>query len=517
MEKIKPEATDLSGKNPDIEIRLKKPEVEREDLEKAWAQSLFGNGKLVEQIKEIIELKDIKNEDPGKEIFKISNILDRSDVTHNLSILNNAISQDKLKDIQESAFETAVYLGRFALMDGRYDLLHRLREIAFKNLDSAIASTKRDSISRQYSRIFLLGAAESGRPSEQDKAVPVLKEYIAAEIASLNLDKTILDMMEWIVFNEDKNSRNKYTQAVKDYFEKNPRDYNLILACILNKTGIFKEIGEAQIFKILDKFKLGDDIIDHLISEWQYGGGTESYMPEAFARNIETLESIEKERPGIAKFLIEKFGIYNFGRYPESLLIKQYDEYENTEKPYGIVIFAEDDHNAAYFEDKDELEEMANDLKGEYLVRIMEAGSKEELLRLLTRMRLKYGQSHKISFAVVGAHGNKKVITLGNVDRWDREISIRNILRYEGRKYELFEKDATIILVSCQSGKKQGIGSKMSKVLNRTVIAPGDNSGLESIKPIFGKAGKLNFKVKYTHRARATRFKPSQNRTSNVF
>ncbi len=410
-----------------------------------------------------------------------------------------------------------IHLAIFAEMDKRYGLLRRLGEIAFKNLDPAIDATKDDSVSHQYSRNFLFGAAKSGSSEEQDRAIPALREYIDKEMAGLNIDKTVLEMMEWMLTNEDKNSLRKYHGAVTDYFEKNPRDYRLILACILSKTGIFKELGKIQILKILDKYRLDDiDTIETLIIEWTYAGGTEDYMPETFAKNINAIESIEEKRPGIVKFLIDKFGIYNFGRYPESLLIKQYDEFENTEKPYGLVIFAEDDHNAAYFEDKDELEEMADDLNGKYLVRIIEAGGKEELLRLLTRMRLKYGQDHKISFAVVGAHGNKEVITLGNVNKNDREISIRNMLRYKGRKYELFEEDATIILLACKSGQVQGIGSRMSKVLKRTVIAPGDNSGLESIKPIFAKDGKLNFKVKYTHRARASRFKPPKNKTKSI-
>src|SRR3989344_3387214 len=138
MEKIKPETIDPNEKGLEIKMKPERPMVEHGNLEKVWAESLFGNGKLLKKIKDAIELKNMKNEDPSKEIQEISKLLDESGLTNNLSILHDAIKQNKLKDLRESAFETTVYLSKFAEMDGRFDLLQRLSEIVFKNLNSAI-------------------------------------------------------------------------------------------------------------------------------------------------------------------------------------------------------------------------------------------------------------------------------------------------------------------------------------------------------------------------------------------
>ncbi len=92
MEKIKPDITDLNEKDLEKEIRPKRPRIERGNLEQTWAGSLFGNGKLLAKIKDAIELKNIKNEDPFKDLIKISDLLDESDLEDNLSILNDAIS-----------------------------------------------------------------------------------------------------------------------------------------------------------------------------------------------------------------------------------------------------------------------------------------------------------------------------------------------------------------------------------------------------------------------------------------
>ena len=41
----------------------------------------------------------------------------------------------------------------------------------------------------------------------------------------------------------------------------------------------------------------------------------------------------------------------DFGRYPVDVLVEQYDTRDDQEKPYGIVVFPEDDHNGSFYDE----------------------------------------------------------------------------------------------------------------------------------------------------------------------
>lgn len=58
---------------------------------------------------------------------------------------------------------------------------------------------------------------------------------------------------------------------------------------------------------------------------------------EVIPATLKKLAIIEKERPGIAAALQKRFGINNFSWYPVQMLIRQYDEMDIPEKPYGVV------------------------------------------------------------------------------------------------------------------------------------------------------------------------------------
>lgn len=486
--------------------------LEDPKFKEKWEHSLFSDVDWLETMTEAIDMAEKDNEHPKDELEKVLAKIPRTPkvTAPEFRLLERAIRQEQHPEIQESAFRIILDLAAVAKL-GDHSLLDTLVKIARRNLDPAIQTVEENLPAKKYARLFLFDAAKEDKFKE--RALPILKNYILDSLEKKDIDSVDIEMLDWLCLTGALLPKECH-QALNSYLSENPDNYEIVVACIRAKTKEIRDAGLDLLVSSLVRYGLVSELPE-LVTRWLNGGGTGKCMPEAFRQNMEAIRSLENERPGIVKFLISKFGIYNFGRYPESLLVKQYDEYENQELPYGIALFAEDDHNGFLFENKDELDEMAKELRGRYAIRFMEANGKKELLRLFTRLRLKYSRSHKISFAIVGSHGNKEVLTLGNVDNpGDREISMEDIVDYGKRKYKLFGDNATIILLACRSGQSKSVGGAISKVLDTTVIAPSFDAGLDSIKPIID-GEYLKFKVRYTHEARATRFTPKKTRKEN--
>lgn len=479
-----------------------------------WNLSPFNNPEFLEQISDENEAIEKDYEYSEDELGEMQKLTEKG--TNNIHLLEMAVSQNHSENIRESALKIILQLGRIA-EKADSDALVLLIKIISRNSDQIIQAMDGGPSLQKQARIFLLGIANKNH----DKTLEVLsalKNYLKNITNNEGLDSTDIKIMDWICSVENnRDTENDYLQTLYENFLKRPRDFITILSCINASNEFIQGMGIRQVFEIIKEYGFNEEETGTLINKWLFGGGSTKYMPEAFSKNIESIKSIEEKRPGIVKFLISKFGIYNFGRYPEDLLTKQFDEFENQDLPYGVVAFSEDDHNAVYFEYKDELSGMAKDLNGKYAIRIAEVGGKKDLMRLLVRLRLKYGKNHKISFGILGAHGNERAITLGNINNTgDREIYTRNVIKYGNRKYNLFEENATLILLSCMSGQKEGIGSKISKTMGVTTIAPKESSGLESIKPIL-ESGDLKFKVKYSHHVKAATFRPRRKTKKQEF
>ena len=119
----------------------------------------------------------------------------------------------------------------------------------------------------------------------------------------------------------------------------------------------------------------------------------------------------------------------------------------------------------------------------------------------------------KIVNRVLYFHATPSIIRCGDIVALKAE---GNVIKYGNRKYDLFEENATLILLSCLSGKKGGIGSEISKAMDVKTIAPKESSGLESIKPIL-KENDLKFKVRYSHHVKAATFRPRKKQKEQEF
>lgn len=218
-------------------------------------------------------------------------------------------------------------------------------------------------------------------------------------------------------------------------------------------------------------------------------------------KNLEALASLERAREGCVKVLQQEFGIDNFARYSEEMLLDQYDTRDDSSIPYGIVLNPKSDYNGAFNRKQiteDSLVGMHRELKGHYYLRIYEAGSRIDVARTLIKIKQRYIEKGggKIAYALIGGHGSKDTIAFGD---GEAEIRTRDLSgRGAGRTgSDFFEPNATVILRSCSTGVEGGIGQRMSEVLQVKVIAPETPTNIDEIKVSYSKDGKPQFVVHY--------------------
>lgn len=232
---------------------------------------------------------------------------------------------------------------------------------------------------------------------------------------------------------------------------------------------------------------------------------------EVMRLNLEAITELEYQRPGISGVLSSEFGIKDFGRYPVDLLVKQYDERDNTALPFGIILNPVSDWNGAFYHDAKLFEPLAQQLGERCAVRVIESGSKEDAVMKLLKLRRKYGR--KSAFGLIGGHGTQGTINLGEGylvikdlteaylkppvflgrkaagaargNYWaQRTVRPQSIARY------IFEDNAPVALQSCSTGKISGIGQRASNIGLR-IYAPREATSMSTFAPVFDENEKV--------------------------
>lgn len=241
--------------------------------------------------------------------------------------------------------------------------------------------------------------------------------------------------------------------------------------------------------------KMANGLNANRINEWR--SSTESKdMHNAIARNFMSVLELESQRPGITSTLNKEFGISCFGRYPQDLLIAQYDDKHKKEMPYGVIINTKADYNGAFYCNSETYAKLFSQLNGRYRIRVFEVNSLLEIVHALNRSRHKYG---KTSFAIVGAHGSENRIQFGTKFLLKKSyLHTEDLKRKGANALQLaFVENPAIILVSCSTGALGGIGEEMSN-LGATVIAPPTPTSLRDIEVQYDEQGHPKFNVTYS-------------------
>ena len=251
---------------------------------------------------------------------------------------------------------------------------------------------------------------------------------------------------------------------------------------------------EPQLREVIAKYGLDPD---EVLDTWN-GSYTEHGPQPQIERNMDIVFHMEDQRPGITRVLYKEFGIRNFDRYPEAMLIAQYDQFDNTDKPYGIILQATHDWSGA-FTSYDHLRtwgKLYEQIKDHYAFRVTEAKTKLEVAKRLITLDRKYGAQHKLAFAFIGGHGSKDSIMFGGQHR--RNMLLLEDLAGKGvqKTGGFFEENPTIVLASCSTGAEGGIGQELSRRLGARVIAPAVSASFKNVEAIITEDG-IDFKVEY--------------------
>ena len=205
-----------------------------------------------------------------------------------------------------------------------------------------------------------------------------------------------------------------------------------------------------------------------------------------------TLE-LEGHAKGASKELQERFGIVNFNHYPIEVLRKQYD-LRDAQVPYGVLIGTQYDWNDA-FSSHYSTEKMLKDFSEQLSehgsnLRVVEVDSPRALAQQFVSLERQYGTAHKITFAILRAHGREEVVSLGN--RYDQTLSKKRLGSARPENLQrFFVEQPNIIFDSCSVGAYGGLAESVAAALGGVVQGPeGISHGIEKID-VSGEGEKL--------------------------
>lgn len=252
-----------------------------------------------------------------------------------------------------------------------------------------------------------------------------------------------------------------------------------------------KVLAKKIMANILEEYNLNGE---EMVRNWENTMSGEIWIQ---AMNLERLIDLEFRAPGIGAVLSSEFGISDFVRYPEDLLIAQYnDRDKKDDMPYGVVMYPIEDPNGAFlnYGKRTEFDKLFNQLKGKYRLRVWEIKNQLSLVGALNESRQRYG---KISFALIGGHGTKDSITFGGSQIRRSVLQTEHIKRKGASALSLaFVENPTIILNSCSTGQLGGIAQEMSKI-GAKIIAPDISTMIADIDVKIESGKKIEFNVAY--------------------
>lgn len=219
--------------------------------------------------------------------------------------------------------------------------------------------------------------------------------------------------------------------------------------------------GTLNKAKAMDSRLGGTGNVEHILNLW-YG--------------IKTMGSEKTYR-----MAAHKTGVRMFLRYSPDLLEEAYanmsanprlqDPKDN--RPVLLALFAKSDPNGAFYSTSYRIE----NLMKYYRIILAESETEEGFYQVLKDVKQDQG---KISALILHGHGTEGSTRLGDGDdeRYMLDLGDKDEMMHVK---DVFSEKPKIILVSCSTGKDQGIGQMVSLVWNGHLFAPGHSTTLKSI------------------------------------
>lgn len=327
------------------------------------------------------------------------------------------------------------------------------------------------------------------------------EEYIVEAIKAGN-SQTIFNIRR-LIWSSLKNPNFRSKTLVNSLFSKlkKAKNYSADLHAEVIAAGVAREFG-------IDFFTLKES--------WKLSCKPEKFN-QTYLENFRYMVELEARAPGSIKYLYENYGIIDYSRYPMHLLIKQYKT-RDTDLPYGLVLYPRNDHNGAFYKNANSFNNLNHQLGQHFVIRFAEASSKRDVAKTLIKLNRKYGPKHKISFAIIGGHGTQNSIQFGGEDN-SHSLYLSNLTSdknnpRQGRGIKrvnaFFEPHPTIILNSCSTGTKVGIGQKLSEVLDAEVVAPNIPTSIDNLSAQKKLNGGYSIYVEYHNTSSISAFKNGQ-------
>lgn len=239
---------------------------------------------------------------------------------------------------------------------------------------------------------------------------------------------------------------------------------------------------------------------------WDFEGSPgQVYLENDIACNLEAMQALESKRKGSVSELVHKYGIQEFQRYPEEMLLAQLEE-EDTQQPYGVVVYPRDDWNGAFDADKKLWKDFFGETRSRCGLKIFECASRIDIARHLLDLDKKYGAEHKISFAVIAGHGQENKIQFG--PWWGHFSALSKVDIGSGkgirRVKDFFVEDPSIVFFSCSTGAEEGIAQELSQTLGAEVMAPNKPTHPNKLSITFDTQKKPKLGVEYSGKSTQT-------------
>ena len=345
-----------------------------------------------------------------------------------------------------------------------------------------------------------LGALQSLSNIVDIKKTPWILDAMANNVTSLILSKEYAPHISSKLIFDMLDNRERQIKKITDL----PKD----AVTRLDVESCLSELPDRQylqvIQKILAQLGLPTNMPRELVKQAAFEvTGIDLRFIVPFNRifdQFDMVHALELERPGSAKTLHERFGIRWFSRYPLWTLIKQYDERDVAEKPYGVFLSATVDTSRAFFSKNDRtvVASVMSQLSDcGHSLRIIECETRSEIADKLANMHSTYGVSHAMSFLFIRAHANKGLIDLSlDPDEGDIDMTHLDDAAFVA-SLNHFTEHPTIILDVCGVGRRGGIGQKLSDAFSATTYTPkGRTSTLVAIT-ITSYGNNLSFTPQY--------------------
>lgn len=413
---------------------------------------------------------------------------------------------NKKEHLKEALFRD----GAFCASDIALILSYMLREAAYSSHGSYIEKSIREFYEDNISRIeqhlahasmasnegfydLVYTYIEVCNPSSEESK-HILLNNIDRIISQLKVRTTVSQMISYLsVFTiEESREYNIDTRIDTLLREAEPSEFaSIVSACLLLPRDVYlRHYGEQALSQKINSYGLDPVVV---MGAWKRAGFFHSYAYDA----IKQLCSLEDRIPGCTSVLYKDFGILDFHRYPLELLLDQYENRDNLNIPYGVILYPRADGNGAFARGEKVFSSMYAQLKHIYTIRVSECDTKKDVARMLLALDQKYGSEHKIEFMVIGGHGTKDAISFGGTHESHR-------LRLFDLKHEkisgtksFFEHNPSIILHSCETGQGGGVAEELSRVLQGKVIAPDTKTVFKEINATVDEEGKPMFSVMF--------------------